>query len=259
VAKGQELYVFTDPASNVPARSISVKLAGMFMGAQAWHDQPMQRYIPEINVGLSKNWMLRTGLSFADMHTNNFAWESIFLYVKWRFLSKDDLHRHFRVAAFADASYTRVPFHNDEITLQGDKPGVQLGIVATQLINRLALSATASHTQVLHKSRNSKNVIYVPPRIYQAMNYSLSAGWLMLPKEYTDYGQTNLNVYAELLAQQSLEAARKVFFVDLAPAIQLIFNSNTKINLGYRFQIGGNMQRMAETSWLIGFERTFFK
>jgi hypothetical protein len=43
----------------------------------------------------------------------------------------------------------------------------------------------------------------------------------------------------------------------MAPALQLIFNSNTKLNFGYRFQLGGTMQRMAKTSWLISIERTF--
>ncbi|HEY6502787.1 MAG TPA: hypothetical protein VIZ28_02320 [Chitinophagaceae bacterium] len=256
-AKGQELYVFTEPASNMPAKSISVKLTGMFMGPQEWNDRPMQRYMPEVMFGINKNWMLHAGTTFGNMHTSNFAWESVYTYVKYRFLSNDDIHSHFRMAAFADASYTRAPFHNDEITLQGDKSGVQVGVIATQLWHKLAVSATISHTQVLDKSRGDKNTIYIPSRVYQAMNYSLSAGLLLLPKEYTDYKQTNLNIYTEVLAQQSLDHDRKVYYVDLAPAIQLIFNSNTKLNLGYRFQLGGDMQRMAKTSWLISLERTF--
>ena len=255
IAKGQELYVFTEPASNIPARSISAKLSGMFMAPQAWNDRPMQRYMPEVMFGVSKKWMLHVGTTFGDMHTSNFSWESVFLYNKYRFFSKDGIHRHFRMAAFAEATYSRAPFHNDEVSLQGDKSGIQFGLIATQLWNKLAVSATVSHTQLLDKSRNSKNTIYIPSRIYQAMNYSLSAGYLLFPKEYTDYKQTNLNLYAEVLAQQSLD--RKAYYVDLAPALQIIFNSNTKLNLGYRFELDGTMQRMAKSSWLISLERTF--
>jgi hypothetical protein len=255
IAKAQELFVFTEPASNMPARAVSAKLSGMFMGPQPWHDRPMQRYMPEVMLGLSKKWMLHTGFTIGDMHTSNLAWESIFLYSKYRFLSKDEIHQHFRMAAFVDASYSRVPFHNDEVTLQGDKSGVQLGVIATQLWHKLALSGTVSHTQVLHSSRKSKDVIYVPSRIYQVMNYSVSAGYLVLPKNYTDYKQLNLNLYTEMLLQQSLD--RKAYYVDLAPALQLIFNSNTKLNIGYRFQLDGTMQRMATNSWLISLERTF--
>lgn len=254
--RGQELYVFSDPASNIPAASISAKVTGMFMGAQPWHERPMQRYMPEVMFGLCKKLMLRTGFSIADMHTSNVSWESVFIYGKYRFLSNDDVHRHFRMAVFADASFSRAPFHNDEVSLQGDKSGVQLGLIATQLTNKLAVSGTVSHSQVLHNSRNSKNVIYVPSRIYQVMNYSLSAGYLVLPREYTDYRQVNLNLYAEFLAQQSLD--RSAYFIDFAPAVQLIFNSNTKINVGYRQQLAGNMLRMAESNnWLISVERTF--
>lgn len=254
-AKSQELYVYTEPASNMPAYSLALKLSGNFTGPQVWHDRPMQRYIPEIMFGINKNWMVHLGLSFGDMHTSNFSWESVYLYTKYRFFTRDEIHHHFRMALFAEASHTRVPFHNDEISLQGDKSGIQGGIIATQLWNKFALSATVSHTQLLDKSRGDKNVIYIPSRIYQAMGYSLSCGYLLLPFEYTDYRQTNLNLYAELLAQQSLD--RSAYYIDLAPAVQLIFNSTTKLNIGYRFQLGGNMQRMANESWLISIETIF--
>ena len=128
------------------------------------------------------------------------------------------------------------PFHYDEITLMGDKSGVEAGIIATQLWNKLAISATIGHTQVLDKSRNDK-VIYVPERSYQSMNYSLSAGYLLIPREYTDYRQLNINLYLEILAQQSLDIPRH--YVDFGPAVQFIFNSNTKLNIGYRFQVAG--------------------
>ncbi len=254
-ARGQELFVYTEPASNIPAHSISAKVCGMFMGPQPWHDQPMQRIMPEVMFGISKKWMLHAGTTLGNMHTDNFTWESVYLYNQYRFLSKDEVHRHFRMAAFAEAAYSQSPFHQDEVSLDGDKSGIQFGLIATQLWNRFALSGTVSHTQILDKSRNSKNVIYVPSRIYQAMSYSISAGYLLLPKEYTDYRQTNLNLYTEFLAQQSLD--RKAYYIDMAPALQLIFNSNTKLNFGYRFQLSGTMQRMSETSFLIGLERTF--
>ena len=214
----------------------------------------MQRYTPEVMVGINKKWMVHVGAGFADINTRNFRWESVYTYVKYRFFSIDDLHSHFRMALFADAAYSRSPFHFDELSLQGDKSGVQLGIIATQLWDKFALSATVSHTQALNEDRR-KSVVYTPSRIYEAVNYSLSGGFLVLPLNYTSYKQTNLNIYTELLAQQSLD--RKAHFIDMAPAIQLIFNSNSKLNIGYRFELDGRMQRMSRSSWLIAFERTF--
>lgn len=250
----QELYVYSEPASNMPAHSISTKLSSNFITKQDPANRFMQRYTPEIMLGINKNWMVHAGATFADMHTNNFRWESVYLYGKYRFLSSDDLHTHFRMAVFGEAAYSRSPFMFDELSFQGDKSGVQLGVIATQLWHKLAVSGTVSHLQSLDGSRNDKT-IYIPSRIYQAMNYSLSAGYLLLPFEYTDYRQTNLNLYAEFLAQQSLD--RKAYYIDFAPAVQLIFNSTTKLNLGYRVQLGSDMQRMTKNSWLVSVERNF--
>jgi hypothetical protein len=93
------------------------------------------------------------------------------------------------------------------------------------------------------------------PYPFSGINYSLSAGYLLLPRKYSSYKQTNLNLYMEMLGSQTLD--KKRYFVDLAPALQLIFNSTTKLNLGYRFQLDGNMHRMAQNSWLLSIETTF--
>ena len=247
---GQELYVFTEPASNMPSQSISVKLTTRFQ--KGFHSGSFeQRYAPELMVGLNKNWMVHAAASFSDMYTGSLRWESAWLYAKYRFLSLDDVHRHFRMAAFAEYAYSRNPVFYEELTLQGDHSGVQAGIIATQLVNKLALSGTAS----ILKVTTPKPKIFPDGYPYSSVNYSLSAGYLLLPVEYTDFNQTNLNLYVELLGQRTLEKA--LYFADVAPAIQLIFNSNTKLNLGYRFQLSSNMHRMAENSWLVSVERTF--
>ena len=251
--KAQELYVFTEPASNMPAHSISAKYNGKYL--ESLHSGGFeQRHSPEIMFGLSKKWMVHLSSSFSDMYSSNLRWESVKLYAKYRFLSLDDVHRHFRMAAFIQGSYSRNDPFYDELSMDGDQSGVQLGIVATQLVNKLAISATVSNVQVLHEDRwNDDHAGHFP---FKAIDYTFSAGYLVLPFNYTSYNQTNLNIYVELLGQQTYDPG--LYYVDLAPAIQLIFNSNTKLNIGYRFQLGGNMQhRMAEKSWQVGLERTF--
>src|SRR5688572_3516841 len=214
--QAQELYVFTEPASNMPAHSISTKLTGHFATSDNIYGRLAQRYMPEVMFGFSKKIMVHLAATFANMHTPSLRYESASLYIKYRFLSKDEIHKHFRMALFADASATRAPFHYDEISLMGDKSGIEGGIIVTQLWHRFALSGTISHTQVLDESRTNK-VLYIPARNYQSMNYSLSGGYLLIPKEYTDYRQLNLNLYTELLAQQTLD--RKTWYIDLAPAV----------------------------------------
>src|SRR5258705_13777551 len=90
-AKSQELYVYTEPASNMPAHSISVRIKGEYMKPQPWHNRNMERVMPELMFGLNKKWMLHVGSTFGNMHTNIFAWESVYSYLKYRFFSRDDI------------------------------------------------------------------------------------------------------------------------------------------------------------------------
>ncbi|MFM9909641.1 MAG: hypothetical protein ACKVOW_09840 [Chitinophagaceae bacterium] len=248
----QELYVFTEPASNMPAKSITAKYSLKLL--DGYHSKKTeQRHAPEIMIGINKKWMLHLATSFSDMYSSNVRWESARLYAKYRFLSFDEVHKHFRMAFFAQGSLSRNnPFY-DELSLEGDQPGFQIGVIATQLINKIAVSASFSNVQVLQQSRWNKDYPQVYP--FQAIDYSLSAGYLLLPRSYTNYKQTNLNLYIELLGQRTYDLAH--YFADIAPSIQLIFNSNSKLNIGYRVQLGGDMHRMATKSWMISFERTF--
>ena len=249
----QELYVYSEPASNMPARSIGTRASAMW--GEGHHGRQMLRWIPEVQLGISNKLMLRAGTTFSDMYTPDQRWESVYLYGKYRLLSVDGVHRHFRMAVFGEGAYSRNDYYFEEINLQGDRSGVQAGLIATQLINKLAVSGTVSHSQAFHRSRND-DVPYHPQRVYSSMNYALSAGYLLLPRTYKSYKQLNVNLYAELLGQRTLE--RKTFYTDLAPALQLIFNSNTKLNLGYRFQLDGNQFRNMEKSYLVTVEHTFF-
>ena len=152
----QELYVFSEPASSLPAHSLSVKFKDHSVTKDNIYGRFSNRLMPQLMAGLSKNLMLRAGVSVANMHTPETKYESFSVYAKYRILSKDELHKHFRMAVFTEVSKTRIPFHYDEITLMGDKSGVEAGIIATQLWHKFALSGTWGRTQVLHKSRNDK-------------------------------------------------------------------------------------------------------
>lgn len=246
----QELYVFSEPASNMPAKSISAK-ASAKIAKSTMDNRWMQRYTPEIMFGLNKKWMVHGAATFSDMFSNNVRWESARVYAKYRFLSRDDVHKHFRMAAFGEFASGRNRKQFDEVSLEGDHSGAQAGVIATQLWNKLAVSGTASYLYYT----GPKDKSFPQPHPYQAVNYSVSAGYLVLPVKYTSFNQTNLNVYAELLGQRTLDM--KGYYVDFAPAIQLIFNSNAKLNFGYRYQVAGDMHRMSERGWLISFERTF--
>lgn len=259
VVFAQELYVYSDPASNVPAKSLSLKYGGKFMSEDRFGKNLLiSRHMAEASIGLNKKWMIRPAFTFSDMYTNRvMKWESVSFYTKYRFLSSDDVHRHFRAAAFLKGVYSSNSLKFEELTTDGDQSVVQAGLILTQLVDKLAVSSTLSLTEVLDGERFLK---YGGQRRfgYSSFNYSISSGYLLFPKKYKSYEQTNFNVYLELIGSQGLD--RKVYFVDLAPALQFILNSNTKINLGYRFQLKGNAYRMANAapSLSLSVERTFF-
>jgi hypothetical protein len=250
----QELYPFSEPASNLPAHSISAKMGTMY-GKGVHGNRILQRYTPTLMVGLNKKWMLTGSLSFGDMHENYFYFESARIYAKYRFLSKDEVHKHFRMAAFATASYSRNHLDHNELSLWGDHSGVQAGIIATQLWHKFALSGSASLLEVFDEERTQKNL----PQQYafESLNYSLSAGYLLFPRSYSGYKQTNLNLYAELLGGRNLDWKYEKYFLDLAPSVQLIFNSTGKLNAGYRFQLDSDIYRLMKSSWMISYEHLF--
>ena len=259
VVYAQELYVFSDPASNVPSKSLSLKYNSKLMNSDLLgRSILMSRHMGEASIGLNKKWMIRPAFTFGDMFTNRVVkWESISLYTKFRFYSNDEVHRHFRAAAFVKALYSSNNLEYDELNADGDQSVAQGGVILTQLINKLAISSTLALTEVANGERWKK---YLGPRNfgYRSFNYSVSAGYLFFPKHYTSYKQTNFNVYLELIGSSGID--RRYYFVDLAPAVQFILNSNTKINLGYRFQAKGNAYRMSNAAPSISFsvERTFF-
>ena len=248
----QELYVFSEPASNMPSKSISAKITARFPDSK-YNDFFKQRYTPEVMFGVNKNLMVHVATTFSDFYyTPKVKWESVRGYAKWRFYSSDDVHQHFRMAAFVEGSYSESPFLYEDINLEGDNSGIQAGLIATQLVSKFAISATVSGIRVF--AEQAEHVGHQGHSV-SAVNYSLSAGYLLFPRNYTDYRQTNLNLYVEFLGMSTIDPGHTM--IDIAPAIQLIFNSNTKLNFGARFQAKGEMLRVGENNYYISLERTF--
>ncbi len=273
----QELYVFTEPASNMSANSIGVRL--LYKQFKMNHDNKYSAYRlePEIMFGISKNLMVHLNAYASNMFQSNLKIEGASLYAKYRFFSKDDIHSHFRLAAFGKIALINNPTvltHTDkhilsdgnggviihdiisnsvnyEIDIDGSNSGVATGIIATKLINKLAVSGSVGYLYRLNNIHNKREVI-VP---WRAVNYSLSAGYLLFPREYTSYKQTNINLYTEFLGANTWD--NKQYFVDIAPSIQLIVNSIARLDIGYRTQLGGNTQRMSNSSFLVRVEYNF--
>jgi len=258
-AKSQELFVMTEPASNMPAKAVAMRVTNKFMNGHlhsyAGNDESyfMQRIVPEFAIGLNKKINLRVSGFLANYYQKSIKLEGFNMYVKYRFLSHDDLHRHFRMAAFSRISVIDHAINFREINLEGDNSGLSTGFVATQLLHKLALSATLGY---VHTTNNIGN--YRPDFVAKnSINYTLSAGYLLLPFHYKNYNQPNLNVYCELQGRNSFSEYEAHIF-EVFPALQLILKSYMRIDLGYRYQIKSNVSRNAYSGYLLRFEYNIF-
>ena len=89
-----------------------------------------------------------------------------------------------------------------------------------------------------------------------AVNYTLSVGKLILPKVYTNFNQTNMNFMVELLGQRLNSNGKS--YLDIAPSVQFIFNSQARVDFGYRQQLYSTLLRTAPNGFVLKFEYTFF-
>jgi hypothetical protein len=270
--KAQELYIMTEPASNMPSKSLGIRLTNKLM-PMPYDNSYSYRLEPEIMFGINKHLMIHANMYASNMFTGKFKFEGGSLYAKYRFLSFDDIHSHFRMAAFGKISASSnpsyiphatqhqlndgtihqetTPVYSSEIDLDGNNSGAAAGIVATQLLHKLAISAAGSFTS------KWKNVSAEKISGFNSgtVNYSISAGYLLFPKTYKNYEQTNVNLYLEVLGSSGF--SNKDHYIDVAPGIQFILNSISRIDLAYRTQVTGDMLRYNTTSWLLRYEYTF--
>lgn len=271
--QAQELYIFTEPASNVPAKSTVMRLNGMHMPMQ-FDNSKSSRVMLEAMFGFNSKWMLKLNTTASDMFQSRYKVEGASAYVKYRFLSNDGLHSHFRMAAYGKvslvgnpASMSRTEVHNlpgggqhtvkyqhytNDLSLDGTQSGWSMGLIGTQLLHKLAVSGSLAYTRRMDNLGGNK---FTALDARSAMMYSLSAGYLVFPKSYKNYKQVNFNLYTEFLGGSLLDKSGS--FLDIAPAVQLIFNSTVKLNAAYRFQLSGNVDRYNTKQFLIGIDWSF--
>jgi hypothetical protein len=250
IASSQELFVVTEPASNMPAKSAGVRVANYFAKVDTSNSTSFHM-MPEVMFGISKKIMVHLA-AITSNRKGGLDFEGVNLYAKYRFLSIDEVQKHFRMALFTRLSLNNTPVHMHELNLQGHNSGYEWGLIATQLLHKVALSASGAYVHVTDNGKNKFNYT----GLNQAFNYSFSAGKLMLPAQYKDYSQTNVNLMVELLGQINLGDGR--YYTDIVPSLQMIINSQSRLDIGWRKQLNGSLHRTSREQFLIKFEHTFF-
>jgi hypothetical protein len=250
-ANAQELFVFTEPASNMAANSIGIRFSNALMKDE--HTGTTDYYFtPELMAGISKQVMVHTQ-AFMSTREGEFNANGASLYTKYRFYSVDDVHKHFRIAAFGRYSFNNMAIHQPAIDLMSRNSGYEAGLIATQLINKVALSASVAGVHVIDNGQ--QKFLYANNK-RNAVNYTFSVGKLMLPKEYINYSQTNVNLMAEFLGQVNTGTGQS--FLDIAPSLQFIINSRIRIDAGYCFALVKNLYRSAQQSAVLKVEYNFY-
>jgi hypothetical protein len=248
-AFSQELYVNTEPASNMATHSIGIRLEN-----QGYFNPVYKtRTSLEVMYGASKSLMVHGSLYTSDYYHTQQHFEGGSVYAKYRFLSVDSVQKHFRGAVFAKLSDINNPLVNQEIGLEGDNSGFQTGVVFTQLLHKLALSASASYLRAFD---NSGGYTLPVANARDEVGYTLSAGYLLFPKSYNNYNQVNLNIYAELLGKTNPGYGQS--YLDVAPAVQLIFNSVFRVDFSYRTPLYNSMVRTSQNVYLVRLEYNLF-
>ena len=247
----QELFVVTDPASNVPAGSLSVRM-GQSLFKEQFESGYNYHLMPELTWGINKNLMVRSSV-FVSNRNNQLVTEGASFYTKYRFLSTDDLHSHFRMAAFGRYSFNNADIHQEQIEIMGHNTGFETGIVATQLIKKVALSTSVSFEKAFDNKPDYK---FPASQSDNATNYTLSFGRLMYPKKYTNFKQTNINTMVEFVGQTLNENGKS--YLDIVPSNQFIIDSQARIDVAYRQELYSSMLRSAPNGFYLNLEYTFF-
>jgi len=251
-SNAQELFSVTEPASNMAARSLGFRVDNSLMD-EVNSSKINYHFIPEIRVGVSKKLMIEAGAFFSNRN-ERFRAEGGSLYAKYRFWSNDAMQRHFRMAAFGRISFNNSDIHQEEINMYGHNTGLEAGIVATQLLRKVALSSSISAGKATDNG-NSNKFIY-GSEDSKTINYTFSIGKLMLPKEYKDYRQTNINLMLEFLNQVNVGSGK--YYMDVTPSVQMIFNSQSRVDIGYRRELSSTLLRTAPNGFFIRLEHNFF-
>tara|TARA_B100001079_G_C15945415_1_gene312544 strand:- start:6 stop:455 length:450 start_codon:yes stop_codon:yes gene_type:complete len=132
----------------------------------------------------------------------------------------------------------------DNLDLELQDTGLELGIIGTQLINKLAISITTAITRISNideKFTQGSTVKWQTTNLNTFKN-SISAGYLLFPRKYKSYKQTNFNIYLEFLTNTILTKdfpnRYHKFSSTIAPGIQFIILSRSRLDFSYKIRNG---------------------
>jgi hypothetical protein len=302
----QELFILNEPASSVPKnvfgaraftqnykeykvnRSLNVlrlmygvtpKLSLMIDGSISnHHDRRLPKdLINHSHLGNQTTYFtqpIKRGVKYPTL------FNGIHAFAKYRFVTKDDKNKHFRMSAYGEWSNVRTAHDEAEPNLMDDTGGYGAGLISTWLKDRVAVSLTTGFIDPTmtyseyQRDETGGPDLFTTIKYGSAVRYNLSFGYRLYPKKYeASYEQVNWNVYVEFIGK-SYQAADVVqggvdisartaslksgSYMEIYPGIQRIVNSNTRIELSYGFNLLGFTYVHFTPIWTLAVQRYFY-
>ena len=247
----QELYINTEPASLIPKGTKVVRLHHHSIllneDSEPGSQSSARILIPQISYGISKNIMVSAAFQISnnpfDVSPNS-GFNGFKLYSKQRILSTDKQKYHTRLSSFikyANHGKWNSPnykFMKNNYDLDFQDSGLELGLIVTQLIKKLAVSVTSGFGVISNKTSDGT----FDDKNFNSWHNSISAGYLLFPRKYKSYKQTNFNIYLEYLTSSILSSQYpsrySKFMSTLAPGVQFIIMSRSRLDFGYKIRKG---------------------
>ena len=302
VARAQELFPMTEPASNVPKGTLGIRLfaetfnevdriRNLFAVRMMYGITPRLTVMATPNVSNHHSKLLPPDFPVHNTPqigvTLPYRFNGVNLFAKYRFVSRDGPNSHLRMAVYGEYGLLKVAHDEAEPSLLDDNSGWGGGIITTYLKNHFAGSFTGG---IIHAFKYKGEVPDIIPQLpgvpatvtyRNAYNYSLSFGYLLSPKVYKDYKQTNWNIYVELMGkrydkidmavgniyyntpQYSIstkdnKALQGSNYVEIYPGVQCIIRSDIRIDLSVGFPLVNRSYVHYYPVYMLGVQRYFY-
>lgn len=300
--QGQELFPNTEPASTMPKNVLGIRaFTENYKEVKQIRNMSALRLMYGIRGDLSvyttfffsnhHNWKMPEDFPFHNAPERGkiypFKFDGMHVYFKYRYWNIDRQNAHFRAAAYMEGTYVNTTHHESEPDLFfGDNKGIGGGLIFTYLKNKFAISSTIGYVHPFDYVGFTPDPIIGLPDIPMRMQYgktaiySLSLGYLLLPREYKSYNQGNLNLYLEfrgkafgnskvdlfygtdrayyVVNNRYPPALKSGYYLDITPGIQYIYKSNLRIDFSASFRgIGFSYARLYPV-FHVGIQRYFY-
>ncbi len=304
-ANSQELFLLNEPASTIPKGVLGIRQFNeTYKDVNIYRNmfclRVMYGLLPKLTVMATAGANNHHGKTFPDnlvSHTHNgnqttfttgniqrgvqypYQIAGVYLFAKYRFFTSDGQNSHLRMALYGEWSNNKVAHDEAEPNLLDDTKGFGGGLIITALKKRFAVSLTSG--VIIPGTYNgfatdplSSDLIPTKINYGNALKYNVSFGYLVLPKHYSGYKQTNLNLYVEFMGKAYQQAKVTQYgivdvpvqtpllqagnYIEIHPGLQAIFNSNLRLDLSVGFPMINTSYTRFYPMYMIGIQRYFY-